>query len=228
MRLSLRLLSLAVIILGASLSNTYANSIPVKGGSSYGQGSNSAFWDLGTSPISASGLTGTLMIDCPNQDLSGGSCSSGDYSYIFQINSAPADAVLNFTGITELSTTSFPGPFGFVSCDPANTVVLCSNTDSTTLNGLNVTTNPGTGTLSFDFTGAFPTFSAVSGTGNGGLTIYIDEQNQNNGPQAPQLSLGGTVSAAPEPGNMVLLGTGLLALAGTLRRRSKHSKNVAA
>jgi hypothetical protein len=218
------ILALAALYLLAS-SACFANSIPVKGSSSYGEGDpiDAAFWDLSSGTLSVPGLTGSTMVDCPNQDLSGSTCSSGTYNYLFQISSAPTNATLVFTGITDPGFT-----YGFIACETANETILCSNTDSTTLSGIVVTDTPGTNTLTLAFTGAFPTYGSGAGTGAGGLTIFVQEQNQNGGPVAPTLSLGSSIVPAPEPGSMMLLGAGFVTLAGTIRRRRKQARNAAA
>jgi hypothetical protein len=203
----------ALVVLASAVE---ANSVTVKSSSSYGVDSSSGDWNLdASSPLvyapSSIALTGLQEVVCPGQDVSGSTCASGDYTYLYQISSAPANLVLTFTG-AGLSASDF----GILTCDPEdlNTIALCTNTTATLFPNIS---SDNTGGVSFTISGALPTYTAGL-NGQGGLTFYLDSDDA----VAPDVTA--SIATAPEPGSLLLLGIGVCTLAG-LRRRSNLLAN---
>jgi hypothetical protein len=190
----------------------------VKSSSSYGTDSNDGFWNLDpSSPLvytpSSIALTGSQEVVCPNQDVSTGTCASGDYTFLYQISSAPANLVLTFSGAgLPLSASDF----GILTCDPDgnNTIALCTNT--TAMLFPNVSAD-NTSDVSFTISGALPTYPAGT-NGQGGLTFYLDLDEAG----APNVTA--SIAPTPEPGSLLLLAIGVCMLGG-LRRRSNLLAN---
>jgi hypothetical protein len=204
----------AVVLVFASAAGAIPTS--VKSSSSYGVDSNADSWNLApSSPLvytpSTIALTGSQEVVCPNQDISGSTCSSGDYAYLYQISSAPANLTLTFSG-AGLSASDF----GILICDSEglNTIALCANTTATLFPNIS---SDNIGGVSFTISGALPTYPKGT-NGQGGLTFYLDSDDA----VAPDVTA--SIATTPEPGSLLLLAIGVCMLVG-LRRRSNQLAN---
>jgi hypothetical protein len=131
-----------------------------------------------------------------------------------------------------LGSTTVPGSidnFGFTTTITGNTITVAEDGGSTICNTFNAgdicgvvltdaTEDPGYTAITLD--GASTTNKlTASFSGN---KVYLDFTNLtlNSGDVAIfDLTFGPNVAATPEPGSLMLLGTGALGLVGTLRRR---------
>jgi hypothetical protein len=211
---TLRLVSaFAVVMVFASAVG--AGPTSVKSSSSYGVDSSADFWNLDpSSPLvyspSSIALTGSQEVVCPGQDVSGSTCTSGDYAFLYQISSAPANLTLTFSGAgLPLSASDF----GILTCDPDgnNTIALCTNTTATLFPDIS---SDNIGGVSFAISGALPTYPAGT-NGQGGLTFYLDLDEA----VAPEVTA--SIATTPEPGSLLLLAIGVCMLGG-LRRWSNQ------
>jgi hypothetical protein len=211
----------AVVLVFASAVGAIPTS--VKSSSSYGQDSNADTWNLdASSPLvytpSTIALTGLQEVVCPGQDVSGATCSSGDYAFLYQVSSAPANLILTFSGAgLPLSSSDF----GILTCDPANgnTIALCTNTTATSFPDI---ASNNTGGVSFAISGALPTYTTGT-NGQGGLTFYL-VVDETAGAAVVTPDVTASIATTPEPGSLLLLAIGVCTLAG-LRRRSNQMAN---
>jgi FlaG/FlaF family flagellin (archaellin) len=173
------LICLLLVLVAVSLP---AFAFPVRLSSQNGQGNSVDQWSvLGRTvsiPLTANGkkVTVTRQIICSeNGDRTDGSCGSGNYIYLFQLQSTSANVTVN---IGKLVKGTFTGSFfGINICDDdpesGNNEELCTeDPNQTGLSGIVVKTISTT-SVSFTIQGAFPSFPAGTPEEGQGVTFYI-------------------------------------------------------
>ena len=184
MRLS-KVMWIFLLVALVALGNLSAFAIPVRQSSHNGQGADVDSWTvLGRTvsiPLSAHGkkVTMTRQIICAQSgDRVDGSCASGNYVYLFQVQSTSANVIIN---IGKLVKGSFTGDyFGVNLCDDTNNEELCTvDPDQSQLGGITFT-QTSTTAVRFTLTGAFPSFPAGTAEEGQGLTFFI--QTHQNSP----------------------------------------------
>ena len=177
MRLS-KVMWICLLAALVAFGNFSAFAIPVRQSSQNGQGTDVDSWTvLGRTvsiPLSANGkkVTMTRQIICAQSgDRVNGSCASGNYVYLFQVQSTSANVMIN---IGKLVKGSFTGDyFGVNICADTNTEELCTvDPDQSQLGGISFTATSKTA-VKFTVTGAFPSFPAGTAEEGQGLTFYI-------------------------------------------------------
>lgn len=176
--------------------------VGVRQSSDNGTGNNSDFWTLlGRTvviPLSANGksVKATRQIVCPNQDRQVGSCSSGDYLFIFQIQSTSANVNINIgklQGFVKKDGDHGAGTYGVVICDDTlNDQELCTtDPNDPNFNNISNITFAVKNKSAVTFTvPSFFSFPAGSTTEEGqGTTFYI-QTHQNSALPLAYPSLG--------------------------------------
>lgn len=137
----------------------------------------------------------SIQVICPGQDLSfDGSCSSGNYLYLFQIQSTSTNVSVNIGQIQKGSFTPVggdgSGTYGFMICNDANNdQELCTEDPNgpgyADLSGITFTVKNKINTLVQFTIPSFPSFAAGSNPAEGqGLTLFIATHQSANLPIA--------------------------------------------
>lgn len=178
--------------------------VPVRQTSDNGASSGINEWTLlGRSvqiPLKANGksVKATRQIICPNQDRENGGCASGDYLYVFQLQSTSSNVNVNIgklVGFVKTEGDGSAGTYGVMICDDdLNDKQLCTtdpdDPNFSKISGITFvvkTKNASSVTFSVP---AFPSFPAGSTPEEGqGLTLYI-KTHQNAPLPMPYPSIG--------------------------------------
>ncbi len=190
-RMSAFLLTCLVFVLSATLA--FAG-VPVRGASQNGASNGAPEWKLfGRSvpiTLSANGKQAimTREILCAQQDVdaspngqqseaNAGSCDSGDFLFVFQLQSTAANLSVNITRLLGFTPTTSPASFGVLVCDDdtQNNQELCTVDTVPSVSGEITYTTPKKPT-SIKFTiPTFPSFAAGSTVEEGqGLTLFVE------------------------------------------------------
>jgi hypothetical protein len=162
--------------------------IPVRQTSDNGASSGVNEWTLlGRSvqiPLKANGksVKATRQIICPNQDRENGGCTSGDYLYIFQLQSTSSNVNVNIgklRGFVKTEGDGSAGTYGVMICDDSlNDKQLCTtdpdDPDFAKISGITFVVKTKKATSVTFVVPSFPSFPAGSTPEEGqGLTFYI-------------------------------------------------------
>lgn len=161
--------------------------VPIRPTSDNGTGNNSDFWTLfGRTtliPLSANGKSAkaTRQIICPNQDRVNGSCASGVYVFLFQIQSTSTNVSVNIGKLQGFKKVDgdHSGTYGVMICDDSlNDQELCTSDPNdpnfNNISGITFTVkSKNNSSVSFGVP-SFANFPAGSTPEEGqGLTFYI-------------------------------------------------------
>jgi len=176
--------------------------LPVRQTSDNGTAGNEDFWALlGRTTLvglSANGksVKATRQIICPNQDRVNGSCDSGDYIFLFQIQSTSTNVSVNvgkLQGFTRVDGDG--GTYGVMICDDSlNDQELCTSDPNDpnfdNISGITFTVNSKNNSSVSFVVPSFHSFPAGSTPQEGqGLTFFI-KTHQNNALPIAYPSLG--------------------------------------
>lgn len=148
------------------------------------------------------------------------------------INTSLYDGGSNTDIAFGLGTTTVPGSidaFAITTAFTGNTITVSEDSgNSTTCNTFNAgdvcgivimdaTKDPGFASITLD--GSSTTTKLTGSIANGNVYLDFTNEELDNGDVAVFDLTYGAVSPVPEPGSLLLLSTGALAVAGTLRKR---------
>lgn len=170
------------IIFAVAFSGTFVSAaVPTRGSSENGQDGNVAHWKLlaRSHPITLTNNGKTVTADrefiCVEQDVDTGACDSGNYIYIFQLNSGSKNVTVSFVQLTGFDPNSqFISPsYGMMVCDndASNSLELCTHDTNPSFSskiGFTSTSSKATFTVPY-----FPKFKAGSTEQGQGLTLFI-------------------------------------------------------
>ena len=180
------LIALVLCFTPAALGST--RTISSGSSSGFGQDSNVAFWLLSSNTAIVNGITVNEQVICNNQDVRGNICTSGAYSFLYQVHSS-GPFVTTFgrlSGFAFNNSNTSP-TFGVMACDTTgnNTLALCGY-DTNVLSSLGFDTPNATLSISTPTTGTLNY-----------ITFFLKEaQVAGLPPILPQLSING-VSLTP-------------------------------
>ena len=137
-------------------------------------------------------------IVCPQQDAENsqpnpvltlsGSCDSGNYLSIFQVQSTATDLTITFSALTGFNNLD-GNSNGVMICDSSqNTIELCTKATQSQIP--NITTTPTKTSVSFTVPGTFPTYPGGTAQQGQGLAFFILTQQTNSVTQPNPLPLG--------------------------------------
>jgi hypothetical protein len=149
-------------------------------------------------------------------DTTGFTNSSTDFLNAVAIKITSADPVVSLVSAPSTFTTVVPGGLSGSGCDGAGAGFFCSQSS-----GLGVPVAGAGDIYTFNY---LVTVGAPSDlfTGAGAASIkalYVGANGQQNGITSEGITLQPGTTPAPEPTSFVLLGSGLLGLAGMLKRK---------
>lgn len=180
-----------IFTLGASLA--FAG-VPVRGASQNGASNGAPEWKLfGRSvpiTLAANGKTATMTreILCAQQDVdaspngqqseaNAGSCDSGDFLFVFQLQSTATNLTVNITRLSGFTVTTSPASYGVLVCDDdtQNNQELCTVDTVPSVSGEITFSTPKKPTSIKFVIPTFPAFVAGSTVEEGqGLTLFIE------------------------------------------------------
>ncbi len=184
-----------LVVAIVALGHLSAFAIPVRQSSGNGQSSGVENWMLlgqtGPVTLTANGdkIKVTREVICPQQDQSDGYCSSGNYMFLFQIQSTSTNVPINIgklSGFTEVGGNG-TGTYGVMVCDDANNdAELCTEDpgDPTYANIPNITFKVKSKTAVTFTVPSFPAFPAGNSAEGQGLTLFIVTQQSSASPIA--------------------------------------------
>lgn len=195
-----RTATLVAIALVCAVTVTAA-ALNIRDSSGNGQNSDAVDWLLlgRTVPfkLSANSKSASFSreIACfPNQDVeatlisptqtSAGSCDTGDYMFLFQLQSTSANVSVVISRLQGFNGLNDPTAFGVMICDPnqGNTIEMCTNATAAQIP--NITATPGKTGVTFTVPGTFPTYPAGTAQQGQGLTFYVITKQANPLPLA--------------------------------------------
>jgi hypothetical protein len=158
--------------------------LPVRSTSDNGTDGNEDQWALlGRTTLvglSANGksVKATRQIICPNQDSVNGACTSGEYLFLFQIQSTSTNVFVNVGKLQGFVKVDDPGTYGVMFCNDANDQELCTNDPNdpnfTNISGITFTVNSKNGSSVSFVVPSFHNFPVGSTPEEGqGLTFFI-------------------------------------------------------
>ncbi|HEV2963669.1 MAG TPA: hypothetical protein VG649_17720 [Candidatus Angelobacter sp.] len=170
------------IIFAVTFSGTFVSAaVPTRGSSENGGDSNVAFWKLlaRSHPMTLTNNGKKVTVDrefiCVEQDVDTGACDSGNYLYIFQLNSASKNVTVGFAHLTGFDPNSkiISPSYGMMVCDndAFNSLELCTHDTVPSFSskiGFTSTSSSATFTVPY-----FPKFKAGSTEQGQGLTLFI-------------------------------------------------------
>ena len=182
-----------------------ASALAIRGSSGNGVDSNAVSWLLvGRSPAQKVAGNGkqavvTREIVCLNQDVEAslgsptdtlsGSCDSGNYMYVYQVQSTSLNVNVAVSGLTGFSPTN-TSTFGVMLCDnpSLNSIEMCTTATQGQLPSITTTTSKSQ--VVFTVPGTFPTYPAGQGLEGQGLTFFVITQQTTPLPLgAPHLAI---------------------------------------
>jgi hypothetical protein len=189
-RSAIQLPVVALIVLCAT---TMLFAVTIRGSSGNGEDSGAPHWMLvgrmKLLTLKGNNKTATIRreIVCPNQDTEdaqaspvltlSGSCDSGAYLAIYQVQSTAANLVVSFKSLTGFDSTNVNN-FGVMICDsPNNTIELCTKASASGIP--NITTTTTANSVTFTVPGTFPSYPAGTAQQGQGLAFFIITQQTN-------------------------------------------------
>jgi len=170
------------IIFAVTFSGTFVSAaVPTRGSSENGQDGNVAHWKLlaRSHYITLTNNGKKVTVDrefvCAGQDVDTGACDSGNYLYIFQLNSVSKNVTVSFIWLTGFDPNSqFISPsYGMMVCDndAANHLELCTHdTNPSFSSQIGFTSTSRTATFTVPY---FPKFKAGKKEQGQGLTLFV-------------------------------------------------------
>jgi hypothetical protein len=168
--------------------------VPVRGASQNGASNGAPNWKLFSRSVpitlSANGKKAimTREILCAQQDVdaspngqqseaNAGGCDSGDYLFVFQLQSTAANLSVNITRLSGFTLTTSPASYGVLVCDDdsSNDQELCTVDTVPSVSGEITFTTPKKPTSIKFVIPTFPAFAAGSTVEEGqGLTLFVE------------------------------------------------------
>jgi len=179
----------ALIVLTLLCAATIASAtVIIRGSSGNGEDSSAPNWLLlGPSrdkSLAANGKKATMRreIICLSQDVENafptptltlsGSCDTGDYMYLFQLQSTSANVRVTIGQLSGFDPSN-ANNFGVMICDSTtNTIEMCTN-DPTGTNIPNITASTTKTSVTFTVPNTFPTYPAGTPQQGQGLTFFV-------------------------------------------------------
>ncbi len=191
---------LLVALAGAAGAQTALNSGNASPTNSWGVTANASSWNLIPSTTVTTGTTPVPgEVICPGQDISGGTCTSNNYLFLYQIPNGANNSTITFNNLPNFTFT--PGAtVGIMQCNAGNTVPLCNNLSAGALDGLGLTASGGPGSL----TVRVPTFpGGACATASSCLVLFVRESGV-TGFTAAKIP-GANIAQPPIPTNPTLV-----------------------
>jgi hypothetical protein len=171
------------IIFAVTFSVTFVSArVPTRGSSENGEDNNIAHWRLlaRSHRITLTNNGKKVRVNrefvCASQDVVTGACTpSGDYLYIFQLNSDSQNVTVSFTELTGFDPNSplISPSYGMMVCDKdaVNHLELCTHdTNPSFSSKIRFTSTSSTATFTVPY---FPKFKAGTTEQGQGLTLFV-------------------------------------------------------